>query len=370
MELVNLRILVLATNYPRPDGFISLQYIHSRNKWYIKKGIDVTVLSFGATYDYEIDGVRVCTFNTYKDKLHREGFDILVSHAPNLRNHYLFIKQNGKKFNKILFFFHGHEVLEATKIYPKPFEYTKRDLKISLLTRKIYDKIKLMIWRNYFTKHINKIHFVFVSKWMYNMFLKFVKVNTDLVNDKKDIIYNCIGDVFQKKHYDINSEKLYDFITIRSNLDGSKYGIDIVTKVAEKNPEYKFCVIGKGDFFKYNIKPDNLTWINKHLNHNEVVDFLNKSRCAFLPTRADAQGVMACEVATFGIPLITSDIEVCKEVFTGFENVEYINNNKCIDIVHKFNNLKNKVSDEKNSKYFFENTIQKEIDLFKKLKGQ
>ena len=34
-----------------------------------------------------------------------------------------------------------------------------------------------------------------------------------------------------------------------------------------------------------------------------------------MPTRADAQGVMACEMATFGIPLITSNIDVCKEVF-------------------------------------------------------
>ena len=31
-------------------------------------------------------------------------------------------------------------------------------------------------------------------------------------------------------------------------------------------------------------------------------------------------------MATFGIPLITSNIDVCKEVFEGFENVAFIDN--------------------------------------------
>ena len=58
--------------------------------------------------------------------------------------------------------------------------------------------------------------------------------------------------------------------------------------------------------------------------------------------RADAQGVMACEMATFGIPLITSNIDVCKEVFEGFENVAFIDNNdENTDIKSIFKKIQN-----------------------------
>ncbi|MDO7204770.1 hypothetical protein Q5M85_12085 [Paraclostridium bifermentans] len=39
--------------------------------------------------------------------------------------------------------------------------------------------------------------------------------------------------------------------------------------MAINNPEYKFCVVGKGDFFKFNEKPKNIEFIEKHLNHDD-----------------------------------------------------------------------------------------------------
>ena len=40
-----------------------------------------------------------------------------------------------------------------------------------------------------------------------------------------------------------------------------------------------------------------------------------------MPTRTDAQGLMMCEMATYGMPVITTDIPVCHEVLDSFENV-------------------------------------------------
>ncbi|MDD4364065.1 MAG: glycosyltransferase, partial [Atribacterota bacterium] len=215
-------------------------------------------------------------------------------------------------------------------------------------------------------------HFVFVSNWLYQMFLKFFNIEFEKIDQRKQIIYNSVGKKFEKNVYDSKSEKVYDFITIRNNLDGSKYAIDIVAKIAKINPKYIFCVIGKGNYFKYNEKPKNIVWIDKSLNHDEILIFLNKSTCALLPTRADAQGVMACELATFGIPLITSDIDVSREIFIDFENVEFIDNKADkIDIEPLYQNLINRLSIEKkikrNKKYFSENTILKEIKLFEKI---
>lgn len=89
-----------------------------------------------------------------------------------------------------------------------------------------------------------------------------------------------------------------------------------------------------------------------------------------MPTRTDAQGLMMCEMASFGIPLITSDIPVCHEIFDGFKNVALINNEKI-----KANNLTeiyNKIKDkkEKNNKYFFENTSKEEINILEEVYGR
>ena len=79
---------------------------------------------------------------------------------------------------------------------------------------------------------------------------------------------------------------------------------------------------------------------------------------------------MACEMATFGIPLITSNIDVCKEVFEGYENVGFIDNDEeNIDIEPIFQSLQSIKLEEKNENYFAENTVGREIELFRKLKG-
>ncbi|NLL04831.1 MAG: glycosyltransferase family 4 protein [Clostridiaceae bacterium] len=365
-----MKILVLAEDYSTTDGLVSLHYIHSRNKWYIEKNLDVSVISFRTKNDYKIDGVKVYTIKSYKEKLMSQDFDLVLSHAPNIKHHLKFLNKYGDKFNNIIFYFHGHEVLRTSKIYPKPYKFTKKQPFIKKLIREVYDSFKLLVWKNEIPKFIWKSQFIFVSNWMYNMFIRFVKINPELIKDRKHIIYNCIGKEFQNITYDTQIKKKYDFITIRNNLDGSKYGIDIVTKIAKNNPKYKFCVIGKGKFYRNFEKPENLEWIDKNLTHEEIIDFLNRSRCALIPTRADAQGVMACEMATFGIPLITSNIDVCKEVFEGFENVAFIDNeDEKINIEPILKELQKVTVKQKNEKYFEKNTVVREIELFKKLKG-
>lgn len=360
-----MRILVIATDYPDNNGNISSMYIHNRNKYYVEHGIDVTVINFKSKTTYMIDGIKVIDVDSFS--INEQKYDILVSHAPNLKSHFNFLMKYDKYFDKIVFFYHGHEVLKVSDIYPKPYDYMKTSSNLSSLMQNIYDTLKLRVWKHYLTKNLNKISLVFVSNWMYEMFLRYVKIDDRAIEEKKEIIYNSIAKKFEHTNYCYSNENCYDFITIRSNLDGSKYCIDVVTKMAFSNPDYKFCVIGKGNYYKHNVKPDNLIWIDKTLNHNEITDFLNRSRYALLPTRTDAQGVMACEIATFGIPLITSNIDVCKEIFDEFNNVQYIDNDAAaIDlsqIIKKIDNFSN----EKNSKYFSENTIGKEIELFKRI---
>lgn len=362
-----MKVLVLATTYSMPNEKPTHFFVQTRNIYYKSKGIDVTVLNFKAKENYVIDDINVITLEEYKRNFEKYNCDLLISHAPNLRNHYMFLKKFQKNFKNLVFFFHGHEVLKINKVYSKPYNYMKKNT-VKTFIQNIYDDIKLYVWRKYFTRIAYKSNFIFVSEWMYNKFIKWTKIKPEIIKDRYNITYNGVGKNFEKLKYNHEGKKEYDFITVRANLDGSKYSIDIVNKLAKNNPEHTFLVVGKGKFFEYNEKAENLIWFDKLLNHNEIVDLLNKSKCALMPTRTDAQGLMMCEMATFGIPLISSNIPVCHEVFDNFKNVELIDNDKTDLKLNKLlEKLALKLPYEKNEKYFNNNTIEKEIEIFRKI---
>lgn len=363
-----MKMLIIATNYPSPIVGIGLMYIHTRNLYYIKNGIDVTVLNFSTQESYKWDGIPVISLQEYYEK--SKQYDILVSHAPNLRNHYRFIQKNEKAFRHIVFFFHGHEVLYRSKAYSKPYPYMKQNA-IRTLADNLYDSFKLQVWHKYLPKLADKSSYVFVSKWMLDEFKKWVKLDEDQLLNHITITYNSIGESFETLKYDRSSEKKYDFVTIRGYLDGSKYAVDIVCRLAEACPQYKFLLIGKGKFFDYHEKPDNLIWKEEYCSHEQIIIYLNESKCALMPTRTDAQGLMACEMATFGIPVITSDIPVCHEIFDDFKNVRFIQNENPDDgFAGKYNELcREDRGTGINRKYFAEETVKKELELFRSLEA-
>lgn len=360
-----MKVLVLAQDYPDHQGTKALMFVHVRNLAYKENGIDVTVLNFSSgELKYMKDGIEVISYKEYEAR--KEHYDILMSHAPNIRNHYRFLKKYQAKFKNIIFIFHGHEVLKTTEIYPKDYDFVKSS-KMKRAVRKVYDVIKLKLWRTYFLKLSHKSHFVFVSHWMKQQFLKATKIDEAEIRDKSLIIYNHVGKIFQEEEYDKGTPKEYDFITIRGNLDGKKYSIDIVNELANFNPSLKFLVIGQGDFFNFVKKSENIALKNTTLNHKEMLGYINGAKCALMPTRTDAQGLMMCELEAFGIPVITSDIEVCREVFSGFERVHLIENDTCVDLKPILERLNSITEGEKNTKYFMENTVMKEIMLLKTL---
>ncbi|ULT56779.1 glycosyltransferase [Neobacillus drentensis] len=362
-----MKLLILVADYPRPDGYIALMYVHVRNKYYINHNIEVTVLNFNAKENYTIDGIPVITLENYKNN-QEKMYDILICHAPNIRNHYRFLKKYEKNFSKLVFFFHGHEVLRINATYPKPYAFQEKLSIIKTNLQDLYDSIKLKIWHKYYVKLAYKSHFVFVSKWIYNEFLHWTKINSSILEGKYSIIHNGVGQVFEDNGYKLEVEKLYDFVTIRNNMDRPSYCLDIVNELAHNNPDLKFLLIGRGKFFDYVKKSDNITWINDVLSHKEIIDLLNKSRCGLLPTRQDTQGVMSCEMATFGLPLITSDIKICHEILGDFENVQFINNgNTAIDLKPILEKITKQVPYEKNVKYFLDNTCGAEIKLYKNI---
>lgn len=356
-----MKILVLVEDYPSEKSH-AMMYVHVRNKYYCNNNINVTVLNFNANNDYVYENIKVISLETYEGT--NEKYDILVCHAANLKHHYRFLTRYEKNFNKIFFFYHGHEIIKVNEVYPPKYKWVKtRDYK---LLRNVYDKIKCILWKRKLNKLLYKSQLIFVSRWLYDRFLYYVHMNPKYLENHVHIINNSVGSIFEEKKYDLKSQKKYDFITIRgSAIDESKYGVDIVTELAKSNPSNTFLVIGKGKFYQYNEKPKNLEFVEKLLTHQEMLEYLNKSKCALLPTRQDTQGVMTCEVATYGIPTITSNIEVCKEIFGKMKNVKLINNSETsIKLDEILQELEQDLNSDKYEGFFAKNTIQKEVDLF------
>lgn len=354
-----MKILVAAADYPNNSGGGALMFVHVRSKYYIQHGIDVTVLNFSASENYEKDGIPVITPAGYAAC--PSEYDVLVCHAANLRNHYRFIKKYGARFKRFIFVYHGHEIVKLNKVYPKPYDFCAQG-KLKNTVQDMYDLFKLSVWRHFLPKAAKKSDFVFVSNSLYNDFSAFVKAK--LPAEKVHIIHNSVGSIFEERSYSLSCEKKYDFITVRSNMDSSVYCMDLVCRYAVKNPERKFLVVGKGQWFEHNPIPENVTWINRFLSHDEMLALIDSAKCALMPTRRDSQGVMSCELAVYGIPLITSDIPVCREVFDGLDNVILCKNDPdFVDLDAVVSEVWAKAPFNKSCKFSYENTVKKEEEL-------
>lgn len=149
-------------------------------------------------------------------------------------------------------------------------------------------------------------------------------------------------------------------------MDDSKYCIDLVNELALKYPEYIFLIIGRGKFYKIHSIPSNVIWVDKALKHDEMMEYIDQSRCGLLMTREDTQGVMTCELAEYGIPVITSDIDVCEEICGDLSNVSRISNQiEKVDLKKTYEDLLKKVPFEKQGKFSYKNTVEKEEQIIK-----
>lgn len=357
-----IKVLVACADYPRGENK-ALQYVHVRNKEYINNGIEVDVLNFSQNENYTHEGIHVYCLDYVRKNIRKYQGYILICHAPNLRNHYVFIKKYRRYFIDIIFFFHGHEIVEQIKVYPKPYSFNKSTRLKKVITF-LYDKFKILIWSKYFRITDTKSKLIFVSNFLCNEFINNTGIQYKKLRNRIYVINNSVGRIFQEEKYDELTSKYYNYITIRSDIDSAVYCVDLVSQIAEKNPDKKFLLIGRGKYFEYSKIPSNMVHINGVLDQEQMIEYINNSKVALMPTRRDSQGVMACELATFGIPLITSNIPVCKEMFSSFKNVVMLDESTMLDDINAYSCS---CLVERNKKFFTENTIANEIGILNKI---
>ena len=84
-----MRVLVLSAAYPEPSGSRNMYYVHTRNTYYRKAGIEVEVLNFSAADEYQIDGIKV--FEEYINS--EEKTERLYSRVSGIPNIELTVKE-------------------------------------------------------------------------------------------------------------------------------------------------------------------------------------------------------------------------------------------------------------------------------------
>lgn len=359
-------LLIACVDYPTEHSH-SMQYVHVRNLEYVKNGINVKVLNFSSKEKYLLDGIEVVPLEFVTSDIADFNNYILICHAPNIRMHYRFLQRYGSHFKKIIFFFHGHEIVKTNNLYPKPYNFIKRSL-FKRFFVSVYDTVKIYLWRMYFKKRNKASPLVFVSNSLKNDFFQYLNKDEQETLDKRiHIIHNGISLTFERNQYDFNCKKTYDFITIRSNLDSSVYCVDLINEIAKANPDSKFLLIGEGEYFLHNDKAPNIELVLETLNQEDLLGYIDQAKFALMPTRRDSQGVMACELASYGIKVFTSDLNVCHEMFDSFKNTILLSDDEFLR--YDFSKEIFVEYKDTNTKFYTANTIKKEIDLINKVCG-
>ncbi len=351
------KVLILCSGYPSLSTPYNCTWAHIRNRYYLENGLDIDVVITSDDVAYCIDGVSVINHSVMFERINNQEYDLVISHSPNIRQHLPILMK--VKNTKIMLFMHGTESMWLNYDYPKPYDYESQSC-IKRFTRDVYDFVKFKALKWFVNKNRNNIHIVFVSNWMKDMFEKNV-MNTD--GYQYSVVNNSINKEFIKRPHSLSNNIMADFVTLR-RLDHSKYAIDLVCSFANANPQYSFHIYGQGWYFDYNNKPANVTVFDTHIKQDEIPDLLNHYRYALMPTRCDAQGVMVCEMATFGMPVITSDIPVNQEMFNEFENVTLLKNSQ---FNHRLNisellNLST-LNNRNTSRFSHETTLSQEVSV-------
>lgn len=340
-----------------------MAFTHARNLIYKHAGHSVAVLNFSARESYEWDDFPVfCESDLTKAQI--EQFDLFIFHAPNLRNHLRFILKHRDSIRAKVIIGHGHEFINAATQAgrPYPFQMTLK-MRAKLLALYAYDWLKIQTWKWYFKAQKGSgLALIFVSDWLRQNVEQCLQLDLNsLVN--VSVINNPIHPAFQDSNYDANSPKIADFITLRS-FDTSKYAVDIVAEIAARNPQYTFHIYGNGDYFKYNPPPPNLTVIKKKFCQPDLPALFNKYRAGLLPTRWDSQGVLMCEMACMGLPVVVSNLPICKLMVGEFENVSYVENEDPV-----LNGIPKPIAlpPELKLKFGPDRTVVRELDLFEKV---
>jgi L-malate glycosyltransferase len=348
----NKRILVFLPNFSYKNTH-GQTFIQTRIDQYLKNNYKIDLISLSKNKVIKKNrNYRIYYFQNYS-----EIEDFLFSNINNYNKIFIHfitfqiikILNNFKKLN-LFIWIHGIEGQKWTwykfDLFLKPFWLFKHI---------IYNIIHLYYLKKFTKKNIKNIKFIFVSKWMKQVFLDDLQL-WDL-KIKSRVINNPINPGF----FDKKIKRNYNFknnILIIKNFYSKKYAGDTTLKYlkdfskTDLFSKYRFTIIGDGPILKPYInkfqKFKNIKILQKFYKNDELIKFHQQNWIFFYLTRMDAQSVTLSEAISSGMVCISSNNSAIPEFIKNNKNGYLINNYEefilCLKKLNNNHNLLKKLS--------------------------
>jgi len=297
-----MRILAISPSYPRGKKS-AYAFVHARAKIYQKFGNKVKVfVPSNNTFAYRFEAISVYggPDEAYKALLKEFDPDVVAIHSPR----YTMSKNPLKMLDEIrmqapiIMWIHGPAALIGAFHHSIPPWKIKQKLK-NILSR----TTNITILRFLFPK---ASAVVYVSKWMKDAAERYLLFK----HPYSFIIPNPIDtDLFVYAKKDTQTKNRG--VSVRG-LEW-KNGIDIAIKAYSNFKESSLTILGTGSLENYmhNLAKkcrSNVSFLNAHIQHNEMPKLYAHFDYFVAPSRTEAQGVAMCEAMACGLPVIATNV--------------------------------------------------------------
>lgn len=377
-----MKVAVISSDYPGPDLIYGDTFVHSRAKEY-KTYCQVRVMGFNSTLTqdriFEYEGLNVHItglLETFCANVRAYNPDVIAVHLVQR----LLISPL-LSFQKPLFIFiHGYEALSWKRRlmnYRRPGDLPY----LWSYIRSNSQQLKAMRELASRSKTDNKIHFVFVSKWLKNA----VEYDWGMVVKNSHVIPNGIDtELFNYRTKAPESRrKILLLRSFKARNYANDIAIDAIELLSKKSffNELEFSIFGEGYLFTaLTQKIRHLSNVHLHnifIENKKIPEIYERYGIFLCPSRLDTQGVSMCEAMSCGLVPITSPVGGIPEYTTKgvssfqvktprefAEKIEYLYNQPDV-----FLKMSANARFEIMQKINLPDTVKKEINLFQSISG-
>lgn len=307
------KVLVIAPEYPSYVNLYYCAFAHSRNKEYVKNGIDIQVFVVNSYIQYqtkyEKDDVPVIkgTYGNLKKLLSNHNYSVIITHFVD---EFLFPIFDGYIYQnqRLIFICHGPETVYRylvnktrpyfTKPFKEPVDNPQFDIK-DYYVRK-YSKKDNVLW-------------IFVSDWL----KKFSEEQQNLEFKHSCVINNIIDEELFPYHKK-NRDDRKKILVVRKFDNICQHSIDqVVLAILELSrkdffKDLTFDIYGDGNYYDQLVEPikklNNINLYRMFIPNEKLNDIYKDHGMMLLPSRHDAHAVSMGESASTGLVVIGSRV--------------------------------------------------------------
>lgn len=374
-------VLIITPDYPSTHNLYLCAFAHSRNREYIKEGLNIQVASISPNNwyqsNYELDGVPVFSgrYLDLKKLLGRHQYKAIVVHFVDEKLYPIF--DGYIQDERLIFICHGPETtFRFLTNRCRPYftnELSDIDLSDGFNQKEEYVK-----------KYAQKenVEWVFVSEWLHEFSECILGCNFKNAH----VIYNTINEqLFPYRKKTLEDRKhilvLRKFDNIRVHSIDQVIGAIQSLSRRDFFDDLVFEIYGDGNYYDVLTEPLR-AFANVHLHrtfipNEKIHEIHEKNGIMLIPSRHDSQGVAMGEAASSGLVVVGSELPVTSQFMNQAENhtlADPENPHELADIIERlyynpdeFLEISERMSRETQARCNRQNTVLKECALIRRL---